>query len=388
LVNTVGPDSNNQQGEPNYKKERLVKRDESPMSQPYFMNLNYLRGFASLVVLGSHLFGNFIAVYASEPPRPYQFLDFILRSPLNIGDNGGWFGVSLFFLISGFVVTSSAFNETTRSFLTKRALRIYVPLIIVVVVLWLLAQSGAQLWGYASAGDLDNLFLSATLLNYFTTGATAVLDVSWTLAIEIAFYLLVGLSIPIFRKKPIALVYLLALIQLPLVLLGQSPAGALHPTAIVVASLPILGIGATIFFIHSKLVGAFHGLALIVALWIDFVWSNWILGTLVGTPGSFYYANTVYALAFFVIAVLTEGKWKQARPLDWLASRSYSIYLVHSPVGFSILLFVNVELQYPYWGALALAVSGSFLVAEVLYRVAEKPSVQLGRNLFRRSRSG
>jgi exopolysaccharide production protein ExoZ len=353
------------------------------MPQNYFMNLNYLRGFASLAVLGSHLFGNFIAAYASEPPRPYQFLDFIFRTPLNIADNGGWFGVSLFFLISGFVVTSSAFNETIRSFLTKRALRIYIPLIVVVVVLWLLAQSGAQIWGSAAAGDLNNLVLSATLMNYFTTGATAVLDVSWTLAIEISFYLLVGITIPILTRKPIALIYVLMLVQAPIVFLAHDDDGALHRIAVVFASLPILGIGAVIFFIHSKKVRVLHGLTLIVALWIDFVWSNSSLGTVVGSPNSFYYSSTIYAMAIFVIAVLTEGKWRRARPLDWLASRSYSIYLVHSPVGFSILLLINVELQFPYWGALALAVAGSFLVAEVLYRLAEKPSVRLGRDLFR-----
>jgi exopolysaccharide production protein ExoZ len=68
----------------------------------------------------------------------------------------------------------------------------------------------------------------------------------------------------------------------------------------------------------------------------------------------------------------------------WRPPRSYSLYLVHVPVGFTILTALVVTAKLPYTVALLVALVAVAIVTELAYRFVEKPSIRLGRRLTTR----
>jgi exopolysaccharide production protein ExoZ len=100
----------------------------------------------------------------------------------------GWFGVDIFFVISGFVICSSTLSKgrvrnDAKTYLKKRFARIYLgywPFLIVAVVMYSIYEP-KRLEG-------TDLVLSALLVS--TDFTDLVLDVTWTLSHELYFYLL------------------------------------------------------------------------------------------------------------------------------------------------------------------------------------------------------
>ncbi|HJZ90773.1 MAG TPA: acyltransferase [Gemmataceae bacterium] len=163
--------------------------------------LNYLRGVAAVWVFAHHL-----AWSRADVTAP----GVILR---------GYFGVPMFFVISGFCLAAAARQARDRgdsmgTFLTRRLLRVYPPLwaalgVAVVVYAfgpafgWPAGPFGAEYappsWAERPAGD----WLGTMTLTQAFTGVGEypwrkflfVNIVLWTLAIEVQFYLVVALAL-------------------------------------------------------------------------------------------------------------------------------------------------------------------------------------------------
>ena len=150
-----------------------------------FLFANQLRGIAVLAVLLSHWFGVFwgmpelVGRYTSsemvQGPTSVAFNIVSSFAYFNFGS----FGVSIFFLISGFVIPFSLEKLNARSFLVARFFRIF-PLLWIVTFLSILLA-----W---KVPNLKNLFLNLTGLFgfvkwnvYFSTGV-------WSIGNEIVFY--------------------------------------------------------------------------------------------------------------------------------------------------------------------------------------------------------
>ena len=149
---------------------------KSPPRLAHIPELDGIRGVAALMVLCHHLF------YTSVP-HPGQWNRFVvLASKLSYVGNSG---VDLFFVLSGFLITSLLILDRTSphfywNFYWKRALRI-LPLYL--VALAALAALSPQTWRYV----LLSLFFVANFapaLHVISSGPF------WTLAIEEQFYLI------------------------------------------------------------------------------------------------------------------------------------------------------------------------------------------------------
>lgn len=99
----------------------------------------------------------------------------------------GWVGVEIFFVISGFVIANSASKSSPTQFLLGRALRLYpaVWVCATATLLVLLIFSGAP------ASDFITPYIHAMLLIPVGVTKQSLDVVYWTLAAEMAFYLLV-----------------------------------------------------------------------------------------------------------------------------------------------------------------------------------------------------
>ncbi len=349
-----------------------------------------LRGVAVAAVLSCHaLFMFWIATpTCSElvglPPAPAAPPAAIAWLFAHLPINLGFFGVALFFLISGFVIPFSFKRQGALGFLCSRFFRIW-PTYACGLAITLVAIGLARLH-FRQPFALPWGAVVAHLLMVRDVAGRPMLDgIVWTLEIEVRFYLLCALlaaSLRGGRSLPFVLagVGCAALGPLALwVLPGLAAAGALGTTAVMI---PFLLIG-TVFHHHhqGRLSSAKAGL-LVAVLAGTFV----AAGRLVGLYGSSlaFLCNYLGAVGAFATCYGLRGRLGPSRVLGWLADISYPLYVIH---GFAGYCFMRVALEYcrqPY------VVLGTYLLlvlslGALVHHAVELPTNALGKKLASRA---
>ncbi len=131
------------------------------------------------------------------------------QSWLVIPAYSGYFGVNLFFVISGFILAlpfaKRAFNEqaapSLKSYYLRRVTRIEPPYLISLIVIFLIHcnQRGGSAYGLQL---LPNLISSLFYSHNLVYGSESLINnVTWSLEIEIQFYLLTPLLVLIFKWR-------------------------------------------------------------------------------------------------------------------------------------------------------------------------------------------
>jgi len=142
--------------------------------------IDYARFFAALAVVFFHYFYNGMQngkiAHLSHVPVVSDIAQY------------GYIGVDIFFLISGFVIASSAIGRTARSFIVGRAVRLFPAFWPSVLMTTLVAIFlGGKLMSVSAVQVAANLTMVPQLF-----GQPFVDGVYWTLAYELAFYALVA----------------------------------------------------------------------------------------------------------------------------------------------------------------------------------------------------
>ena len=273
---------------------------------------------------------------------------------------GGFLGVDLFFVLSGFLITSLLLDEVARrgrisysDFLTRRARRLLPALYLLVLVVcawaaWVAAPEAiGDLRGAALAAVfyVANWFFIATSRSYFADAqGPSPLEHTWSLSIEEQFYLLWPILLLLFvrRLSPRAVIAALAL--------GIAGSVAFMATAYD-STDPSSAYFGTVGRVHELLVGCLLAYAAHRGLAIppSWRWTGWIalglIGVMMATVSdltSFYYRGG--SLVFCVIVawlVLALGAGPPGggptralswAPLVWIGMLSYGIYLWHWPL--------------------------------------------------------
>ena len=96
----------------------------------------------------------------------------------------GWAGVNLFFVLSGFLITSILLESREkpryfRNFYMRRVLRIWPLYLVILLASWVLTRQGVAAWHY----QLD----SAALWRHLTLREGQ--SVLWSIPVEFTFYL-------------------------------------------------------------------------------------------------------------------------------------------------------------------------------------------------------
>jgi exopolysaccharide production protein ExoZ len=351
------------------------------MTRPrYLHGLNLLRIVASVAVVYDHFRGWF----ASGQQR-WTFdenLSTSVLGPLHLDALVGSFGISTFFIISGVVITYAAQREGPGRFLARRAVRILPAMVVVLVAVWIVARTNTPV-GVTGPVDVGDLFANLTLANYFTSGVPGLDLVTWTLAVQISYYLFVAATLPLLRRWPwLPPAMAVALVSVLLSVVHEDSVAA-HMTRVIVTFLPILFIGQLIALVRLDRLHPLAGLAYGALQWWLVVRADLTSDLTPAVPG---YGRMVVCIALLVIVCcrlsgsLVAGRWTRG-----VANRTYAVFLVHVPV-----LYLTPHLLSTTTGttlAFFVAIVATAVLADLLYRFVEEPCVRWYRKWENRGRN-
>ena len=333
----------------------------------------------------------------------------------------GEFGVLTFFLCSGFIIPASLEKHgSLRKFWISRFFRLYplywTCLLVLAVLMYMVPVYPVGDWLNAKAWILDATMIQGSL------GQTIyIIGASWTLTFEMCFYLLCSLLLlaGVHRKSSqfAFLFFCAAAGTLPL------PGHALQlgdKRLLVLALFVTVGLAGVALMFSAKdlrtritVIGLSVLLALILInryegwhlalLWLGTMFTGtaiyrWYRGEIstrliVGTTlfacfgyGAACYVNDVNAckpvmvtycaaIAFFYLALALRG-FTFPRPLVYLGTISYSVYLVHPIIIHTVPRLDSPALTLLFWLGLVVA------FASVTYYGVEKPFQNLGRRFI------
>jgi peptidoglycan/LPS O-acetylase OafA/YrhL len=262
----------------------------------------------------------------------------------------GWVGVDVFFVLSGFLITSLLVQERAKygtisfsGFYMRRLLRI-APAYYVFLLVMLLAQ------GWAAAGSVAvcAVYLSNynMALRHWELVETFGLGHTWSLAVEEQFYLLWPIALYLANRRALRLTVVLtvavALYRGLLVRYGVSPDRVYFAFDTRVDTLLIGCIAALLWAepsyrerIRQGLTGPWTALVVLGGLFFAFQtlglpWQGRVYKWAVYLP------LTVSLIAVLVLALLVNPTSLLARVLShpvlvWIGRLSYSLYLWHPP---------------------------------------------------------
>ncbi len=338
-----------------------------------YVFLDYLRALAAWLVVWDHL-GTILPGWLRLVFTPAQWVRDYVAGPLGVIQDFGWFGVAVFFLISGFIISDRACVESFREFAVKRLLRIY-PMFIFAV---LFAAAFVDVRDQVHPGSV---LLNLTLANYLFVPQVALVGVAWTLFIEMVFYGLTAVT-QFAKDSPHRIAINLVFVALVIWKRGIL-GGIFTPFAAYVAYMPVLVMGQTIYWwlARSRLSPAW-GLGYLTAAFAVFLWGVRLIQPSYLPVTNSYLISVAYAVLLF-LAVM-RLRLPERRVIRFLADTSYSVYLLHGLVG-SLVLFAVVK-HAPLGVAIALAAAASLLAATVTQRFIETPANRLARRLTQRWR--
>ncbi len=334
----------------------------------YLSRLDHLRFFAALLVAAYHFHGGAnIAVDTHNP----------LLMMIREGESG----VSLFMVLSGFILTRIALGNKVdyKHFVFNRFLRIY-PLYIVMVFV-----------AAVSARQLDMLSFLAAVSSIGAIGGVTlgVFSHLWTIPVEFQFYLIFPFLVIFFARYGQR--YLWGVIGVAIIFRiimyfvnGTIQDGAYYSILGRIDQFAVGMLAAALYAKHPKLLSSPIALSLalgaVCAWFFAFLaWTGGYSGKGAATSMAWVVSPTIEAILWAGLSLAYLGQtWRMPQLLDkilaYLGVISFSLYACHSPIisafakNPSVLIFDAWYLDF-----LLIVMPAIVAVSSLTYFIIEKP---------------
>ncbi len=169
-------------------------------------NLEGLRGIAALIVVLFHFIVSYFPVLVlPNSDYPNKLIEYIAKSPLNVFFNG-LFSVSIFFVLSGFVLSYKFFKteevESIISTAFKRYIRLVIPVAFSILLIYLLMKINPENISSTikDTGIFDVLYEG--FIGCFLTPSNKYSPVVWTMYYELSgSFLVFGFCLIFYAKR-------------------------------------------------------------------------------------------------------------------------------------------------------------------------------------------
>lgn len=330
------------------------------MKQRY-SELDAIRGIAALMVVLFHYTIRYCQIYECSIEPAFSF-------PL------GKYGIQLFFIVSGFVIFLTL-DKTVYAvdFIASRLSRLYpaywAAVMLTFAVVYIFSLPGREV-------SIQSALINLTMIQKWLRVAS-VDGVYWTLAVELSFYLVM---FTLFITKQIKRINIVVIIWLS-VMIGFKYMEVNNIIQIhwAVKLLFLLDYGnlfiAGILFYKIMHKGGF---------------SNYLL--LMFTLAAEYYLHGKLALlivtGYFVVFLLFSKGFLRilsVKPLIYLGTISYSLYLIHQNIGYVIIRILDSNNMMNSISIIVVPLGVSVVIASLMQTYIEKPSLNIIRSKWKNS---
>jgi peptidoglycan/LPS O-acetylase OafA/YrhL len=357
--------------------DKAMNTARQPLTVGHFQSLDTLRGMAALAVFVAH----FVQQFQQVSTMGWAGLAFELL---------GVIGVSVFFVLSGFLIHLGVLKERERQgsvdwrqYAKRRFFRIY-PAYLFALVVYSLANphlNSNMVSDTTVAGFWSHLFLVSSFVPGEFQGINAIF---WTVVVECHFYLIYPLlQRPLRHWNPLAFFAMTWLVGGVFFLAVSALTSAGSTRVMLQHTAPAL--------FWKWALGVFLAEACVrpslsrVRTFLSQTWLTVpILLMIYG--GTFWHQASIelnykrFVLPFFCAALVGLfvfsglSRWR-TRAGQWLGDVSYSVYLWHP-------LALAVMATYPLgkiWGNLLASFTLTLLMSALSHRFLELPSIRLGK---------
>ncbi|MBI3342145.1 acyltransferase [Candidatus Curtissbacteria bacterium] len=331
--------------------KNIEKNHSESKSIFYWSALDGLRFFAFLLVFLNH---SLVDIETKNP-----FLDFFLKSYVR----NGWIGVDLFFVLSGFLITSILVKErikfgqfSLRSFWIRRILRIW-PLYYLAILVFFFVIPGLtfffdqlrnQNFILTRNSYLELPFYITFLGNLGTIlfgYGTNSINLLWTVSLEQQFYLIFPLFLKFMGRRVqsvlLLVIGIIAISPLVRIVFSFAPAG-MYPQLIYVNlftrmdTLLFGGLLSLLFFYKTRLLSKYKFLSnFLIFVCIVSTFSYFLYRVELFNPAfkrnlAFGYTVIAAFMAYLIYCAMYSeafGKFLSFKPFVYLGKISYGLYI-------------------------------------------------------------
>jgi peptidoglycan/LPS O-acetylase OafA/YrhL len=353
---------------------QTVHRPREKQSAQHFQLIDSLRGLASFQVMLHHIGTARIQPLAAQLPA---WLNAAIFDQATLG-------VSVFFVLSGFIIAHALRNykpsrAAFKNFLLRRFIRLSPPYYFSIAVV--LAHNSAialvkrQPFEWPSLGNLlSHLGYIQRLFHFPELSPVSI--IYWTLCLEMQFYLAFVLLLGLGKRLERVLEVFLVAAGVSLL----SPWFKVHDTGLPVTLLPVAQsflLGIFVYWAWQRqMPPAYFYLYMALLLCLAILERDQFIVECCATAGLLYVAGRLNGLGHW----LNQPIWKV------LGAISYSLYLIHGPI-LNLVFFATKRMIIPTVGgtvlSLAIAIAACLGSAALMWYAIEKPAIAWSQRLRR-----
>jgi peptidoglycan/LPS O-acetylase OafA/YrhL len=329
--------------------EQSMSESKSAEGSTRLLQLDSLRGLAAIAVLLYHYFYRLGELQPDRVAKAWYL-------------QHGHFGVELFFILSGLVITMTTDrNSAPLTFARARFFRLYpvfwAAILFTAATVYLL---GFEMRQVGATAILANFTMIPRLL-----GFQYVDGVYWTLQVELFFYFIIGALLLLrLKSRTLEILTLLVLLSIAVRFFPDSIIKKLLNNIFILKYISLFTIGCLIYQTKFKGISPLSIKAL--SIFSLCVAGQALYGGLLASVITFGLSALMFCAVHYKIALL------QNRVLVFIGAISYSLYLIHQNFGYAVILKL-MDYGIPHALAAIVAALLSCLIAWLFFTSIETP---------------